>query len=157
MIVSEKHTRQGNKGFTLLEIMVALAIMAVGLVTVMQLFAGAMRSAKVSYDYSLAVIAAKEVMNRALLPTTVNDFEELEKAGEFENEFLADFRYEIEGPTLYELPEAFVENIEDKSGIFDDLEWQLYQISVRVYWEVGDKEKKVEFTTLKLLKEERGL
>ena len=61
------HCRKfGQRGFTLLEIMVALAIMAVALVTVMQLFSGALRSAKTSYDYTLAVVGAKEKMDEAI-------------------------------------------------------------------------------------------
>ena len=38
----------GRSGFTLLEVMVALAILAIGLVTVMQLFAGALRLSRVN-------------------------------------------------------------------------------------------------------------
>ena len=157
MVISKAQTGRSDEGFTILEIMVALAIMAVGMVTVMQLFSGAMRSAKVSHDYSLAVIGAKEVMNRALLPIKIEEFDELEKAGGFEKDFLSNFRYEIKGPTLYEVPENFMESIEEKSGTFDDLAWKLYQITVRVFWDVGDKEKEIKFTTLKLLKEESGL
>ena len=157
MIMSPGQARLNKGGFTLLEIMVALAIMAVGLVTIMQLFSGAMRSAKVSYDYSLAVIAAKQVMDRALSPVKLEDFDELDKAGGFERDFLSDFRYELEGPTLYTLPDELQRNIEDKNESFDDLEWKLYQLTVRVLWEAGDKEKRVEFTTFKLIEEKKGL
>jgi len=143
-----------GRGFTLLEIMVAMAIMAIALVTVIQLFSGALRSAKVSYDYSLAVMGAKEKMDEALTVTTLTEFDELEKTGEFESDMMKGYRWEIKGPDPYQIPEGLVTDIEEESGIFEDLSFKLYQISVGVSWASGMHEKNVSFTTIKMLEEE---
>ena len=155
MIIFYRQNGQIEGGFTLLEIMVAVAIMAIGLVTVMQLFSGAMRSAKVSFDYSCAVIGAKKIMDNALACKTLEDFEKVEKTGEFEEDFLSEYRYEIVGPDLYNLPEELKRDIEDLGNPIDDLLWKLYEITVTVFWGEGfGREKKLEYTTLKLFKEE---
>ncbi|MBT5968283.1 MAG: prepilin-type N-terminal cleavage/methylation domain-containing protein, partial [Nitrospina sp.] len=43
--------RTNNDGFSLLEVIVALAIMAMGFVTVLQLFSGSIRSVSLSEQY----------------------------------------------------------------------------------------------------------
>lgn len=143
-----------ERGFTLLEIMVSMAIMAIALVTVIQLFSGALRSAKVSYDYSLAVMGAKEKMDEALTVITLAEFDELEKTGEFENDMMKDYQWEIKGPDPYEIPEGLATDVEEESGVFDDLPFKLYLIGVRVSWASGMHEKEVSFKTIKMLEEE---
>jgi type II secretory pathway pseudopilin PulG len=134
--------------------MVAMAIMAIALVTVIQLFSGALRSAKVSNDYSLAVMGAKEKMDNALAVKTLEEFEELEKTGEFENDMLNGYRWEISELEPYDIPEGMATDVEELSGVFDDLEFKLYQISVRVSWASGMHEKEVKFSTIKMMEEE---
>lgn len=145
-----------ERGFTLLEIMVSLAIMSIALVTVMQLFSGSLRSAKVSYDYSLAVIGAKRKMDEALAVENMEEFDELSESGEFEDDLLKGYRWEIIGPEPYEdkIPEGLRMDIEEEKGPVADLPYKLYQIGVKVKWTVGAKEKEVNFTTLKMLEEE---
>ena len=143
-----------ESGFTLLEIMVSMAIMAIALVTVMQLFSGALRSAKVSSDYSLAVMGAKEKMDEALAVNTLTEFDELEKNGEFESDMMEGYRWEITGPDPYEIPEGLATDIEEESGVFDDLPFKLYQVGVSVSWASGMHEKEVKYTTIKMLEEE---
>lgn len=152
---------RGERGFTLLEIMVSMAIMAVALVTIIQLFSGALRSAKVSEDYSLAVMGAKEKMDEALAVRTLEEFDELPKSGnfedeeeEFEKEILKGYSWEITGPDPYQIPEGLATDIEEESGILDDLTFRLYQISVKVSWASGMHNKEVIFTTIKMLEEE---
>lgn len=162
LAIKDKDARKGfflnkewRRGFTLLEIMVALAIMSIALVTVMQLFSGSLRSAKVSYDYSLAVIGAKTKMEEALAAKNMEDFDDLAKSGEFDNDLLNGYHWEIIGPEPYEemLPEGLRTDIDKEKGPVADLPYKLYQIDVKVKWNVGDKEKEVGFTTLKMLEE----
>ena len=128
--------------------------MAIALVTVIQLFSGALRSAKVSNDYSLAVMGAKEKMDNALAVKTLEEFEELEKTGEFENDMLNGYRWEISELEPYDIPEGLAMDVEDESGVFDDLEFKLYRIGVRVSWASGMHEKEVKFDTIKMMEEE---
>lgn len=143
-----------KKGFTLLEIMVAMAIMAIALVTVIQLFSGALRSARVSHDYSLAVMGAKEKLDEALTVSTLNEFDELEKTGEFESEELKGYRWEITGPDEYQMPEGLAMDVEEESGVLSDLPFKLYQIGITVRWASGLHEKEISYNTLKILEEE---
>jgi len=50
-------------GFTLIEVIIAIAILGISLVLIMQLFAGSLRAARTSCDYSRAVIHAKDKMS----------------------------------------------------------------------------------------------
>jgi len=147
--------RETEGGFTLLEIMVAIAIMAVGLVTVIQLFSGALRSARLSEDYSRAVIGAKKKMDYLLSVRNLEDFDEIEKSGQFEESFLDGYSWYIEALKLYNLPEELKRDIEDQGYIIEDLEWKLYEIAVVVSWggQAG-REKKVRFVTLKLFRDQ---
>ena len=72
-----------TQGFTLLEVMIAVAILAIGLVSLFRLFSGSLRSAKVSADYTRAVIGARAKMDEVLGCLYVEDFDALEKQGEF--------------------------------------------------------------------------
>jgi prepilin-type N-terminal cleavage/methylation domain-containing protein len=46
--------RTRNQGFTLLEIVVAMAILGIGLVVIIELFSGGLRLARVSEEYTKA-------------------------------------------------------------------------------------------------------
>jgi len=63
----------GQSGFTLLEVMVALAILAIGLVMVMQLFAGALRLSRVDKGLTEAVLVAQQVMDDLALRNILDD------------------------------------------------------------------------------------
>lgn len=56
-----------QSGFTLLEVMAALAIAGFGILLALQLFSGGLTSAKAARDYTTAVLRAEEKMNEALL------------------------------------------------------------------------------------------
>ncbi len=72
--------RHSSPGFTLVEIIVAMAILGISLVLVMQLFSAGLRTAKASCDYTIAIVHAKDKMEE-LSQTLVND------SGEFEDGF----------------------------------------------------------------------
>ncbi len=52
----------GNPGFTLVEVIVAMAIVGVSLVMILQLFSGGLRASRTSCDYTRAVVHAKNKM-----------------------------------------------------------------------------------------------
>ena len=143
-----------EQGFTLLEVMVAMAIMATALVTIIQLLSGALRSAKISYDYTLGVKGARQKMEQALAVTTLEEFEELIKTGEFEGDNMQAYRWEISEPEPYILPEGLSTDIEEESGPIEDLTSHPYQITVTVRWASGLHDREVSFTSIKILEEE---
>jgi prepilin-type N-terminal cleavage/methylation domain-containing protein len=61
-----------SRGFTLMEIIVSMAIMATAVTVLIQLFGGAMLSGSLSKDYSEAVRLAGTVLERALNDDELN-------------------------------------------------------------------------------------
>ncbi len=56
-----------QKGFTLIETLVAVMILSISLVVVMQLFSGGLKSNKISNDYMYGIFHAQEKMEELLL------------------------------------------------------------------------------------------
>ena len=67
-------------GFTLLEVMVALAILGLGIVTALELFAGSLRLGVKASRHTQAAIYAQNVMGRLF---TLNELNDGEESGEF--------------------------------------------------------------------------
>lgn len=68
--------KEQENGFTLLEVMVAITILAVGIVTALQLFAGSLRLGIKASRYTQAAIYAQNVMDRLFARTSLEDGEE---------------------------------------------------------------------------------
>jgi len=122
-----------SKGFTLLEIIVSLAIMATAVTVLIQLFGGALRSASLSKDYNEAVRLAGNILENAL-----ND-EDLDTNYEKNGYIDEEHRWELK-VLDYLLPE-FSQTIETPMKIV--------QVLATVWW--GGK--KIELSSLKLVKE----
>lgn len=67
--MSSKWTRSqagpGSRGFSLLEVIVALTVLSIALVSLVQLFSVSLRSTKKSSDYATALIYARSIMEEA--------------------------------------------------------------------------------------------
>lgn len=80
---------RGNRGFTLLEAVVALAIFAAGILALLELFSGSLRLSAGAGDLSAAQVYASQRMEEALLaPDPV--------AGVERGEFGERYRWEME-------------------------------------------------------------
>jgi general secretion pathway protein I len=124
-------TPWNSKGFTLIEIMVAMAVLGVCLVTIMQLFSGGLRSSKVSNDYTRAAIRAKEKMEEILLN---NEFSE----GSFSGDFADGFRWRVDVAQFKIVEEGM-----------PTVPVDLFEIRVGVLWNDGNREKHFDISTLR--------
>ena len=118
-----------RRGFTLLEVLVALAILSLAVVTVIQLFGQGLRLLKVSGDYQQAVLFADQ---KAREVETVREGTETGQEGLFEWERRA---------TVMPVPEELT-----VSGVAP---LRLYRVAVEVRWGT----RSVEVATLRTARE----
>ncbi|MEF9425788.1 MAG: type II secretion system minor pseudopilin GspI [Candidatus Mariimomonas ferrooxydans] len=122
-----------KKGFTLIEVIVAIAILAISLVAVMQLFAGGLRAGNMSHNYTLAIVHAKDKMEEL-------SFDLVKDSGEFED----GFKWESDVQPYEALYDELNLRLED-SGL------NLFKIKVKVSWGSSpNKQKSVQLVTLKI-------
>jgi len=121
-----------DNGFSLLEVIVALSIMAIGYVTVFNLFSASVKSVGMSDQYMRAV----QLANSKLSEMEMMNYEADNLAGTFESDESFQWSLQIE-PYDSELnnPE---ENI------------NLSKITLRVFWGENEKQRNVELVTLKV-------
>jgi general secretion pathway protein I len=123
--------RHRPAGFTLLEVLVALAILGVAVVAVIQGFAQGLRLLKVSGDHQHAMLLADLKLREVVAP------EETHEQG-VEGDFQwARWIRRLETPELM-----------SETGV---ARWHVYEITVRVSW---DERRQVELATLRTVSPE---
>jgi general secretion pathway protein I len=122
-------------GFTLIEVLVAMTIMAISLTIVMGLFSGGLRSKKRAFDYDTAVELAKNKMQEILLVQSC-------ELGTQEGDFHNGYSWEIE--VILDEPEST--NFKIKSA----RNYKMLIIKLKILWEHGDKTKIYSISTLKM-------
>ena len=120
--------RSADHGFTLLEVMIALAILGMTFAFAMELLATGVRSAKTSEDYvQAALLARQKIAQVAVLRST---------GGEADGgEFGGGFRWVSE---VHALPQE------------EELPARLYQVRVRVTWPGRRGEKLLDLYTMRM-------
>lgn len=118
-------------GFTLLEILVAVAIIGISLTVIIQLFSSNLRAISVSKDYVHAVLKAEERMRELL-----------------EEENLSEGHYSEQTEDGYKIDIYISKFGKDKS---ENLQVDLTQIDLSVSWTAGMKEKRFDLTTYKVI------
>ncbi len=149
--ILKKNFSNADQGFTLLEVMVSLAILAFGLVTVMQLFSSSLRNAKVSQDYTNAIFAARQKIEEILV--TEKDFEGYEDSGDFEDlpGYSWTFTSEIYEPEETESEDRYSLQPEESDG--EEPVTDTYRIDMTITWSPSaEKRKSFTLTTLKLVR-----
>ena len=122
------------EGFTLIETLVAVSILAISLVVIMQLFSGGLKSGKLSGDYTRGIFHAREKMEEILFTEELTD-------EVLEGEFGDDYEWEAE-----------IARIEPEDEEDEKLPFDAYTIRVDVKWNMGGKGKHFEVITMKLAK-----
>ena len=128
----QKSKKINNDGFSLLEVIVALAIMAIGFVTVSQLFSGSIRSVSLSEQYLKGTTLAHSKLGEL----EINNYTTSEFEGTFFNE--KKYRWQLE-IAPYTSPLNSAEN-----------NIQLSRVNLNVLWEDGGKIRDIELHTLKV-------
>jgi general secretion pathway protein I len=129
--------RGAGKGFTLIEVVIALAILGIGLTVIMELFSGGLRLGRVSEEYTRAMNYASLKMEEMATQQTIEE-------GETEGEFDKNFRWRVGVERVDLLPG-------DKGTEFKPPA-DLYHIRVNVLWKSGSRERSAGFETYRTVK-----
>jgi len=114
----------GSKGFTLLEVMLAVAIMALVLVSLLGLQSRSSKDVELAGHITTATLLAKRVMTESVLAKPLLP---LEKEGEFEDEEFSDYSWKrVVSPTP--VP-------------------QVMEVRVAVLWKEGERQEQVELVS----------
>jgi general secretion pathway protein I len=125
------------RGFTLIEVLVAVAILGIGLTAILELFSGGLRLGRASEEYTKAVNYARMKMEEmAVKPEVAEGVEE----GSFDDTF----RWQVEVKKVDLLP------VEDKPDF--KLPAHFFQVQIDVIWKSGSKERSTRIESYRTIK-----
>ena len=124
-------------GFTLIEVVVSLAILGIALAVIIELFSGGLRLARTSKEYTKAVNYARTKMEEI---ESQQDIEEGTEEGEFDDTF--HWRVGMKKTNILP-PEKFPDF---KPPV------ELFQIKVDVLWKSGSKERSTSIESYRTVK-----
>jgi general secretion pathway protein I len=127
-----------RSGFALIEILVAVSVLAISLVVIFQLFSGGLKSRKLSEQYARGVFHAREKMAEILLSPDLS-------VGEIQGEFEDAYKWQ-----------AVITRVVDGDGEEKNLPINLLNIRMRINWREGEKKKSFVIDTLKAVEKEKG-
>ncbi len=138
-------TRQGKrrfgKGFTLIEAVIALAILGVGLTVIIELFSGGLRLARTSVEYTKAVNYARLKMEEIAIKPKIEE-------GMEEGEFDPTYRWQVEVKKM------------DLLSVDKDRDFkppvEHFQVRINVLWKSGSRERSALFETYRTEKPEES-
>ena len=124
-------------GFTLLEILVAISIMAICLTVILQLFSGGLKSGKLSDDYTRGVFYAREIMEEILVSDALAE-------GVTEGRFDDSYAWKAE-----------VTRVEQTDEEEAKLPLDTFTIKVQVAWGETERKKHFELETIKVQEKQK--
>ena len=120
-----------------MEVVVALALLGVGLIVIIELFSGGLRVGRVSGEYTQAVGYARVKMEDIALAREI-------KEGMEEGEFDKNFRWHLEVKR--------VDLLTGEPPVDITLPVDLYQIKLQVIWRSGSQERSAAIESMKVIK-----
>lgn len=123
-----------QNGFTLLEVVVAMAIIGLGVLTLLEIFSLGLRLGAKSFEKTEASVYGRRVMDEVLIRREVQEGKE---EGSVTEKHLWRLR---------------VEPYPDESTILSSTGWKLKEITLEMRYRDGEREKKIEMKTLRLVK-----
>jgi general secretion pathway protein I len=126
-----------NRGFTLIEVIVALAILGIGLTVIIELFSGGLRLARISEEYSKGVNYARSKMEEVMIQPALEE-------GTEEGEFDDTYRWAVGIEKVNLLPQRT--DIEFNPPV------ELFLIKINVQWKSGSKTRSTSVESYKTLR-----
>jgi prepilin-type N-terminal cleavage/methylation domain-containing protein len=126
-----------KKGFTLLEVMIAMAILGMGLAVIIELFSGGLRLGKASKEYTKAANHGRMKLEEI---SAQQDIAEGKDEGEYED----GFRWQVDVKKIVTLP---MEKDPDFKPPVD-----LFQVKINILWKSGLKERAINLESYKMNK-----
>ena len=121
-------------GFTLIEVVVAMAILAIGLTVIIELFSGGLRLGRTSEEYTRAMGYARMKMEEIISKRNIQE-------GTDEGDFDKTFRWQVDVKKIDLFP---VDKNPDLKPPVD-----LFQVKVNILWKSGSKERSAILETYK--------
>jgi prepilin-type N-terminal cleavage/methylation domain-containing protein len=134
---------RGSRGFTLLEVLLATAIMSIGIVSALELFSGSMHLAGASAQQTQALVLGRAVMDAALWRAELPEDVEAGEVGGYG--WVRSTRY-IDRQLL-----TLDEQDQGTFGVETDVEYELMEIVVEVNWESPRGQKQIRLESAKLV------
>ncbi len=126
--------RISRKGFTLLEVLVAVSIMGIAIAVILQLFSANLRNISDSSDYVAAATTAEVKMREVL-----------------DNDGLLEKSYSEVTNDGYRMDIAVTETLKERT---ENLQMRLFEIALTVRWMKGAKEKSMTLRSMKVVRKE---
>jgi general secretion pathway protein I len=138
------HPTPSSAGFTLLEVMVALSVLAVGIVAVLELLGGSLRLGTKATRHTQAVLYAQQEMDRLFAQTTLED-------GEESGELPGGYYWHARVQEIH--PDDTNTRLQPQRQSQTDF-FHLKEIEVSVRWEEGEGQQSFALHSLRTLTEQ---
>jgi prepilin-type N-terminal cleavage/methylation domain-containing protein len=123
-----------DRGFTLLETLVATSLLGIAIAVILQLFSANLHSISESGDYVAAATRAEVKMREVL-----------------DNSDLAEKSYSEVTDDGYRMDVSITEALKDRT---ENLQIRLFEIALTMHWTDGSKEKSMTLRSMKAVKKE---
>ena len=123
-----------DRGFTLLETLVATSLLGIAIAVILQLFSANLHSISESGDYVAATTMAEVKMREVL-----------------DNSDLAEKSYSEVTDDGYRMDVSITEALKDRT---ENLQVRLFEIALTMHWTDGSKEKSMTLRSMKAVKKE---